>query len=86
MKNPNVSCTAVGMNAVEDVVENCDAVAGKLTALHYRLLERYAALATEFNFRVLDARLPVDRIQENLRAQIGAFLDAEAAARTVPTG
>ncbi len=51
-----------------------------------KLLREYAALATEFNFRVLDARLPVDRIQEDLRAQIGAFLDAEAAARPAPTG
>lgn len=46
LKNPNISCTAVGMNAVQDVVENCEAVAGRLTALHHRLLERYAALAT----------------------------------------
>ncbi len=49
-----------------------------------KLLREYAALATEFDFRVLDARLPVERIQETLRSQIGAFLDAEASARTVP--
>jgi dTMP kinase len=47
-----------------------------------KLLREYATLATEFNFRVLDARLPVDRIQQDLRAQIGAFLDADAAAQS----
>lgn len=46
LRNPNVSCTAVGMNAVQDVIEDCAAVARKLTGLHLRLLERYAAAAT----------------------------------------
>jgi dTMP kinase len=51
-----------------------------------KLLREYAALATEFNFRVVDARLPVNRIQQNLRSQIGAFLDAEPSARPTSTG
>jgi predicted aldo/keto reductase-like oxidoreductase len=34
------------MNTVQDVVEDCAAVAQKLTGLHLRLLERYAAAAT----------------------------------------
>jgi dTMP kinase len=50
-----------------------------------KLLREYAALATEFNFRVLDARLPVERIQQDLRTQIEAFLDAEATARPAAT-
>ncbi len=40
-------------------------------------------LADEFGFRVLDGRQPVDRIQQELRRQIGAFL-AEPASGSVP--
>jgi uncharacterized protein len=46
LKNPNVCCTAVGMNAVQDVIEDCEAVAQKLTSEHRRLLDLYAAAAT----------------------------------------
>lgn len=46
LKNRNVSCAIVGMGAVQDAVENCAAVAQKFGALHERLLEQYAALAT----------------------------------------
>jgi predicted aldo/keto reductase-like oxidoreductase len=46
LKNPNVCCTAVGMNAVQDVIEDCEAVAQKLTSKHRRLLDLYAAAAT----------------------------------------
>jgi dTMP kinase len=45
-----------------------------------KLLREYSALSEEFGFRSLDARQPVDRIQEELRRQIGAFLGGEAAA------
>src|ERR687889_2024645 len=38
------------------------------------LLKEYAALADEFNFRVLDARRKVEVIQDELRRQIAAFL------------
>ena len=31
-------------------------------------------VADEFGFRILDARQPVDRIQQELRRQIGSFL------------
>jgi dTMP kinase len=41
-----------------------------------KLLREYNALADEFGFRTLDARQPVDRIQQELRRQIGAFLSA----------
>lgn len=46
LKNPNVACAAVGMNTVEDVVEDCGAVAGTLTSHHRRLLDLYASAAT----------------------------------------
>ncbi len=39
-----------------------------------KLLREYNALADEFGFRTLDARQPIDRIQQELRRQIGAFL------------
>ncbi len=46
LKNPNVSCTVIGMNTVEDVVDDCQAAARRLTADHRRLLDLYAAAAT----------------------------------------
>lgn len=46
LKNPNVSCAIVGMGAVQDAVEDCSAVTQRFSALHERLLDRYAALAT----------------------------------------
>lgn len=39
-----------------------------------KLLREYNALANEFGFRVLDARAPIDTIQEDLRRQIAEFL------------
>ena len=44
-----------------------------------KLLREYNALGDEFGFRTLDARLPVDRIQQELRRQIGAFLAPQEA-------
>ncbi|MFA6561568.1 MAG: aldo/keto reductase [Verrucomicrobiia bacterium] len=46
LKNPSVSCAIVGMGATQDVTENCAAVTRKFGALHERLLDRYASLAT----------------------------------------
>ena len=40
-----------------------------------RLLREYASMADEFHFRVLDARRRVDRIQDELRKQVEAFLE-----------
>jgi dTMP kinase len=40
-----------------------------------RLLKEYQSMADEFHFRVLDARRSVDRIQDELRKQVGAFLE-----------
>ena len=39
-----------------------------------KLLREYGSMADEFGFRVLDARRPVDAIQEDLRRQVQAFL------------
>jgi dTMP kinase len=40
-----------------------------------KLLKEYQSMADEFHFRVIDARRSVDRIQEELRKQVGAFLE-----------
>jgi dTMP kinase len=40
-----------------------------------KLLKEYASMADEFHFRVVDARRPVERIQDELRRQVGAFLE-----------
>jgi dTMP kinase len=39
-----------------------------------KLLREYTALGDEFGFRTLDARQSIDKIQQDLRNQIGAFL------------
>jgi dTMP kinase len=40
-----------------------------------RLLREYGSMADEFHFRSLDARRSVDRIQDELRRQVQAFLE-----------
>src|ERR671935_2449597 len=40
-----------------------------------KLLKEYASMADEFKFRVVDARRPIDRIQDELRRQVQAFLE-----------
>jgi dTMP kinase len=42
------------------------------------LLKEYAAMADEFGFRVIDGRKPVTAIQDELRRQIGEFLEGSA--------
>ena len=39
-----------------------------------KLLREYVSMNDEFGFRVLDARRPVDAIQDDLRSQVQAFL------------
>jgi dTMP kinase len=53
-------------------------------AYQSQLLEEYDSLAREFRFRPLDARQPIDRIQQKLRRQIGAFLAGEGAPAPAP--
>ncbi len=58
LKNSNVACAAVGMSTVQDVVEDCEAVPQQFTQLHHRLLERYAAAATNDYCRMCETCLP----------------------------
>ena len=58
LKNPNVACAAVGMSTIQDVVEDCTAVTGQLTVLHHRLLEHYAAAATDDYCRMCETCHP----------------------------
>jgi predicted aldo/keto reductase-like oxidoreductase len=57
LRNPNVCCTAVGMTTPHEVVEDCAAVTKELTALHRRLLEHYAAAATDDYCRMCETCL-----------------------------
>ena len=41
-----------------------------------KLLREYSSMGDEFHFRVVDARRSVDRIQEDLRRNVSAFLEA----------
>ncbi len=59
--------SGMDMKLADDIYDSFRTYQGKL-------LREYAAMADEFGFRTLDARQPVDRLQEQLRAQIAAFL------------
>jgi len=58
LRNPNVCCAAVGMSTVQDVIEDCEAVTGKLAAVHHRLLEHYAAACTDDYCRMCETCVP----------------------------
>jgi dTMP kinase len=49
------------------------------------LLKEYAAMSEEFGFRVLEGRKSINAIQEELRRQVGGFLEGEDAAQVVRT-
>ena len=53
-----------------------DDIHDSFRAYQRQLLKEYQALADEFGFRVLDARKRVTVIQDDLRSQVGAFLEA----------
>ncbi len=53
-----------------------DDIHDSFRAYQGRLLKQYDELAAEFGFRVIDARRPVEVIQEDLRRQLGQFLSA----------
>jgi dTMP kinase len=40
-----------------------------------KLLKEYASMGDEFHFRLLDARRPIEKIQDELRKQVAAFLE-----------
>ena len=52
-----------------------DDIYDSFRAYQSKLLREYQSMADEFNFRVVDARRSVDRIQEELRRQVAAFLE-----------
>jgi dTMP kinase len=63
-----------------------DDIYDSFRAYQNKLLREYSSMADEFQFRVVDARRPVNRIQDELRRQLAAFLEpAEKPADTVLT-
>jgi dTMP kinase len=52
-----------------------DDIYDSFRAYQNKLLREYASMGDEFHFRVVDARRSVDQIQEELRKQVGAFLE-----------
>ena len=54
-----------------------DDIYDSFRAYQNKLLREYASMADEFNFRNIDARRPVDQIQQELRKHVRAFLEPE---------
>ena len=54
-----------------------DDIFDNFRAYQRRLLRSYTAMSKEFDFRVIDGRMPIDTIQEELQRQVGTFLDAQ---------
>ncbi|PYR35740.1 MAG: hypothetical protein DMF93_21215 [Acidobacteria bacterium] len=52
-----------------------DDIYDSFRAYQNKLLREYSSMADEFHFRVVDARRPVDRIQDELRKNVAAFLE-----------
>ena len=53
-----------------------DDIYDSFRAYQNKLLREYASMADEFHFRVVDARRSVERIQDELRKQVTAFLES----------
>jgi len=53
-----------------------DDIYDSFRAYQNKLLREYSSMADEFNFRVVDARRPIDRIQDELRKNVAAFLES----------
>ena len=54
-----------------------DDIYDSFRAYQNKLLREYASMADEFHFRTVDARRSVERIQDELRKQVAAFLEGE---------
>ena len=52
-----------------------DDIYDSFRAYQNKLLREYGSMADEFHFRIIDARRSVDAIQDELRRQVGAFLE-----------
>jgi dTMP kinase len=64
--------SGMDMKGGDDIYDSFRSYQGKL-------LREYNSMAEEFGFRIVDARRPVDAIQEDLRRQVRAFLSASGA-------
>ena len=54
-----------------------DDIYDSFRAYQNRLLREYASMADEFHFSILDARRSIDQIQNELRRQVGSFLEQD---------
>jgi dTMP kinase len=64
-------------------LKQSDEIYDSFRSYQSKLLREYASMADEFHFRVVDARRSIGQIQDELRRQVGAFLeDAEKPAET----
>jgi dTMP kinase len=54
-----------------------DDIYDSFRAYQNKLLREYSSMADEFHFRTVDARRSINHIQEELRRQVGAFLEPE---------
>src|ERR1700712_3261562 len=54
-----------------------DDIYDSFRAYQSRLLREYASMADKFHFSILDARRSVDQIQNELRRQVGSFLEQD---------
>ena len=68
--------SGMDMKAGDDIYDN-------FRAYQRSLLKEYAAMSDEFGFRVLDGRKSINAIQDELRRQIGEFLDQSPGRRLV---
>ena len=57
-------------------LKQSDEIYDSFRAYQSKLLREYTSMADEFHFRVLDARRPIDHIQDELRRQVSAFLES----------
>jgi dTMP kinase len=70
--------SGMDMKAGDDIYDN-------FRTYQRQLLKAYAAMSDEFGFRVLEGRRSVNAIQEELRRQIGEFLqEADSPPRLLP--
>jgi dTMP kinase len=54
-----------------------DDIYDSFRAYQQRLLREYASMADEFHFNVVDARRSIDKIQDELRRKVQAFLEPQ---------
>ncbi len=62
-----------------------DDIYDSFRAYQRQLVKEYAAMSDEFGFRVLEGRKSINSIQEELRRQVGEFLEGSEAATVVRT-